>query len=360
MVVYNGLDYYTPTTPKEVAAMTCDTTTMSTQLDDAIGLIKKVVGDLPPSTACDSLTKSLRFMGAAQSQLEWTSLATGTTLMANVTVKVPIPKPAASESVAKSVHKRAATMVGEAPPVKRANKSDEAFAKRKKKYTDNVTKVAKRDMKLGANQCPSSLSFNTFQELLNDQDNDHPDKNSWKCAHCPSVSNSKKHCWSHSRKHLRKFYFYCDVSYTGASKTVVCEKGFDEEIQVAFHRETHHSVRRCACRCDYCNKPQQSVRRKLKHQVICDKGHNKEGGPMHWCKEEDCRYSCRSDQSLQKHMKMDHHEALGLPMPMQWNCPQCGKEFKSSTGKKRHDCTTVKIRKPCKKKQTEPLVGNET
>ena len=70
VVVYNGLDYYAPTAPKEVAAMTRDTTTMSTQLDDAIGLIKKVVGDLPPSTACDSLTKSLRFMGAVQSQLE--------------------------------------------------------------------------------------------------------------------------------------------------------------------------------------------------------------------------------------------------------------------------------------------------
>ena len=78
VVVYNGLDYYAPTAPKEIAPMTRNCTTALTHIEDTVSLIDKIVLDLPPSTACNSLTKSLKFMGAVNLHMEGTSLATGT------------------------------------------------------------------------------------------------------------------------------------------------------------------------------------------------------------------------------------------------------------------------------------------
>ena len=57
VVVYNGLDYYAPTAPKEIAHMTRNCTTASTHIKDAVGLMDKIVLDLLQSTACDSLKK---------------------------------------------------------------------------------------------------------------------------------------------------------------------------------------------------------------------------------------------------------------------------------------------------------------
>ena len=213
VVVYNGLDYYAPTAPREVAAMTHDCTTASTQLEDAVNLIKYVVGDLPPSSARDLLSKLLQFMGAAQGLLEVQAWQQEQQLVQACPLRFLTQKCLVQESVAKSAHKRVATAVREVLPVKRANESEEAFDKHKMKYADTVAKIAKRDTKLGPTQCPCSLNFDSFQELLQHQENEHPDKKSWKCAHCTSVSNNKGHCWSHSMKHLGKFYFYCDCRY---------------------------------------------------------------------------------------------------------------------------------------------------
>ena len=41
VVVYNGIDYYAPTAPKEVAPMTRNCTTASTHIEDAIELVTK-------------------------------------------------------------------------------------------------------------------------------------------------------------------------------------------------------------------------------------------------------------------------------------------------------------------------------
>ena len=92
VVVYNGIDYYALTAPKEVAKMTRNCTSASTNLEDTMDMISKIVTDLPPSDARGVLCKSLKFMGAAQSLLEGTSLATGTTA-ASLPTDVPIPKP---------------------------------------------------------------------------------------------------------------------------------------------------------------------------------------------------------------------------------------------------------------------------
>ena len=154
--VYNGLDYYAPTVPKEIAMMTRNCTTASTHIEDAVDLLAKILNDLPQSNARDALTKSLRHMRAANSYLEGTSLATGTTAVALLPVDVPIPRAVTASHVMKTVHKRATAALGEAPPEKRQNESDDAFAKRKTTYKEKVAKAAARDTKLAENQCPCS------------------------------------------------------------------------------------------------------------------------------------------------------------------------------------------------------------
>ena len=213
VVVYNGLDYYTPTAPKEIAHMTRNCTTALTHIKDAVGLIDKIVLDLLPSTAQDSLMKSLKFMQAANLHLERTSLTTGIAVSTGMPFEVPILKTVTSVSVAKSAHKRVATSLGEASPEKKRGKTDELFASRKEKYTEAVSKTAAQSTKMVPFQCPCSNIYMSMEELLAYQANAHPDSKTWKCAHCPSVSNSKGHCWKHACHHLGKWYFYCDVKY---------------------------------------------------------------------------------------------------------------------------------------------------
>ena len=365
VVVYNGIDYYAPTAPKEIAHITRNCMTASTHIEDAVGLIDKIVLNLPPSTAWDSLMKSLKFMRAANIQLEETSLTTGTAVSTGMPIEVPIPKLASTSSVAKLAHKRVAASLGQAPPEKRKGEIDDLFASPKKKYSETVSITAARDTKLGPFQCPCLLNFTSMQELLDHQENAHPDPNTWKCVHCPSVSNSKGHCWSHSHHHLNKWYHYCDCDYlnhkdkdeNGQPKKKCCKKGFDELIGVEFHRETHHNVGKCSVHCDYCDKPQQSVRQKKTHHETCSSGPNKDGAPTRWCDQEGCGYSCRTAQSLNKHMATDHPAAIGLVVAKRWKCHLCGKEFKSPQGYKGHDCTTVKVHKPRKRRAPLPDIG---
>ena len=129
VVIYNGIDYYAPTAPKEVAPMMRNCTAASTHIEDAIELVTKIVDDLPPSNTRVSLSKSVKLMQAANSHLEGTSLATGTTALALLPVDVPILKAMASSVVTKMAHKRAAASIGQVPPEKRSAESEEAFAK---------------------------------------------------------------------------------------------------------------------------------------------------------------------------------------------------------------------------------------
>ena len=138
VVIYNGLDYYAPTAPEEIASMTRNCTTASTHIEDTVGLIDKIVVDLPSSTARESLIKSLKFMWAANLHLEGTSLTTGTALATGMLFKVPILKPASSASVAKLVHKRAAAPLGQVPPEKRKGEGEYSLTSRKKKYSETV------------------------------------------------------------------------------------------------------------------------------------------------------------------------------------------------------------------------------
>ena len=203
-------------------------------------------------------------------------------------------------------------------------------------------------------QCPCSLNYASMQELLNHQANANPDPTNWKCAHCPSISNSKGHCWSHSNHHLNKWYHYCDCEYLdkkdkdedGQPKKKRCDKGFDELIGVEFHGETHHNVGRCSVHCNYCDKLQQSVCQKKTHHQNCSSGPNRDGAPTRWCDQEGCGYLCRTTQSLNKHMATDHPAAISLAVVKRWKCHLCGKEFKSPQGYKGHDCMTVKVQKP--------------
>ena len=118
VVIYNGIDYYAPTAPKEVAPMMRNCTVASIHIEDAIELVTKIVDDLPPSNAHVSLSKSVKLMQVANSHLEGTSLAKGTTALASLPVDVPILKATTSSVVMKMVHKRAAASIGQLPPEK--------------------------------------------------------------------------------------------------------------------------------------------------------------------------------------------------------------------------------------------------
>ena len=63
VVVYNGIDYYAPTAPKEVAPMMRNCTAASTHIEDAIDLVSKIVDDLPSSNAHVSLSKQSNSCG---------------------------------------------------------------------------------------------------------------------------------------------------------------------------------------------------------------------------------------------------------------------------------------------------------
>ena len=198
-----------------------------------------------------------------------------------------------------------------------------------------------------------------MEQLLQHQHNAHPDDKAWKCSQYDSMFNSKGHCWLHASKHLGCFFFYCDCTYkdeddcddAGNPKEKICEKGFDEILNVEHHHETKHGVGKAMCRCDYCDKLQHGKRHKKEHHAIYESGPNKDGGPTHWCQIEDCSYSCHGTSTLKKHMTTDHHTELGLPALKQWKCHHCRKEFKSTTGHKGHDCLMVKVRKPQRKKR---------
>ena len=118
LMVWNGIDYYAPTLPKEIVNLMKSTTSATTHLGDAIKLIEKVSEDIPGSTASDVLTKSLWYMRAAKSHLERAQLATGTASTAQKMPDVPVPSSLPARSAAKIAHKRVASMLGVAPPSK--------------------------------------------------------------------------------------------------------------------------------------------------------------------------------------------------------------------------------------------------
>ena len=62
---------------------------------------------------------------------------------------------------------------------------------------------------------------------------------------------------------------------------------------------------------------------------------------------------------MKKHVATDNPAAIGLAAVKRWKCGKCGKEFKSPQGYKGHDCTTVKVRKPQKKRTPVEDIGEK-
>ena len=191
---------YAPTIPKELDKMTRNMSNAFKHLDDVENLIEGVLENLPPSICRDNIAKLLRHMRAANSQLTSTSFAIGTTNITNLPTEVPVLKLFASSMIAKTAHRHAAAHFDEPLPEKKSNETDQHFAQQKKDYKAAINKVALRDTKLGKNKCLCAESFPSEEAFLAHQSNVHPDPKSWKCSICPSVSNSKGHLWSHTRK----------------------------------------------------------------------------------------------------------------------------------------------------------------
>ena len=250
IMVYNGIDYYAPTIPREIGKLTRNSSNAMTHLDDMETLIKSLLEDLPPSAAWNSILNSLRFMRAVSDHLSNTSLATGTKRTTDLPSKVSVPIPVAMATVMKSAHHCAVAVLDQPPPEKHAKEKEAQFTERKKAYKELVSKTMQCDTKSGKNQCPCSETFQNFKALLAHQGAFHPDPKCWKCARCPQAFNSKGHCWSHARKHFGKYYHYCDISYKddddldeqGNPKEKVCMKGADEMTWIEFHWEMDHKV----------------------------------------------------------------------------------------------------------------------
>ena len=102
VMVYNGIDYYSPAVPKPIAKLTSGATIGKTFLNDAIKQIEEVFENVPPSESRQSLSKALRFMGAAKDCLTATRLTTGTAIKADGVKQIPVPEPLTSAQSAKA------------------------------------------------------------------------------------------------------------------------------------------------------------------------------------------------------------------------------------------------------------------
>ena len=351
LMVWNGIDYYAPTLPKEIVNLTKSTTSTTTHLGDAIKLIEKVSDDIPGSTASDALMKSLRYMRAAKSHLERAQLATSTASMTQKTLDVPVQSSLPARSVAKIEHKCVASTLGVAPPAKMLKESDEAFTKRKKEYEEKVALIATRDTCLGKNQCCCGEMFEDEDSLNTHLDTVHTDPKSWICPHCGDAFSSKGKLWQHVCHHMGKYKYYCDCKYFDKKKLdeegnpieQVCTKGSDEEMYILFHCKKVHGVGKAKLRCQHCNKPQISNHTKKEHEKVCKKGTTTKHETTDFCDHYD--YSCRGKGSLHNHMNVHHPEKVGLKKRKCWRCSVCGKVYKSHSGAAQHDSLKKKGKK---------------
>ena len=168
VVIYNGIDYYAPIAPKEVALITRNCTAASTHIEDAIELVTKIVNDLPPSNARVSLLKSVKLMRAANSHLEGTLLATGTIALASLPVDVPILKVMASSVVTKMVHKRVATSIGRCHlknKVPKVKKHLQRERKHIKIMSPNSLHVIQSLLKINVHAQSHSTRWNSFYNI---------------------------------------------------------------------------------------------------------------------------------------------------------------------------------------------------
>ena len=110
ILVYNGLDYYSPATPKDIVRLTSAATLAATHVNDAICQVSGIVEAIPPSDAKGHLSKALMHMGAAKQYLHGAKLTSGTASTADLPITVPLPQTDLS-TVARPSRKRAALTV---------------------------------------------------------------------------------------------------------------------------------------------------------------------------------------------------------------------------------------------------------
>ena len=352
MLVFNGLDHYAPAVPKPIATLSSASQAARTLLVDAIFQVEDMLGSVPPSEAKISLTKSLRFMGAAKDNLIGARLTTGTTMKTDATPQTPIPTPIPAAKSTKMARKRAASALQLVPPAKEKGESEKDFNAKKAKYDAKVAQEANRCCKMAPNQCYCGEEFNNAGELHTHTEAIHIDKTSWQCPRCESVMGSKGKLWTHVRHHMGRYYHYCDIEYDdaedkdkkGKPKRKVCDTKCDERSYMEYHREMIHELGRAKIRCKHCDIAQMTQRHKIQHERVCEEGEGKDGKNTHHC--EYCKYGCRSNTTLRNHVRQLHHVEAGLPPPPKWTCEKCGKNFTTHGGSKGHTC---RVKKPKRK-----------
>ena len=353
LMIFNGLDHYAPGAPKEISKMMNAASTATSSLSDSIKQVEEILETVPPSAARQELVRSLKYMGAAKEHLCSAKLATGTTVKAQGgTQSVPVPTPMNTADAAKCARKRASSALQLAPPAKEKGQSEKDFAAKKKKYSEDIEKEAKRCCKLAPNQCHCGLEYDSRAELLTHVTQTHVDPKVWECPTCDKIMGSKGKLWTHVRHHMDKWYFYCDEEYPdeddkdedGNPIVKVCEVVSDERSYMVYHKEVMHFGEPTSIRCCHCKKPQMTNRHKLEHEKICPEGNAESGAKTDECPY--CDYGSRGKSTMRNHIRRQHHVEAGLPPPETWECAKCHKKFTTSSGKRNHKCKVKKPRKP--------------
>ena len=352
VMVYNGIDYYSPAVPKPIAKLTSGATIGKTFLNDAIKQIEEVFENVPPSESRQSLSKALRFMGAAKDCLIATRLTTGTTVKTDGVKQIPVPEPLTSTQSAKASRKRASASLKIIPPVKEKGDTEEEYTAKKVKYDEALKKEASRYCKMAPNQCFCGKEFTSKDLMEAHKQSQHLASKTWQCPECEKFIGSGPKLWTHVRHHWGRWYFYCDVQYEdkadkddkGKPKKKICAVVSDERSYMEFHREAFHEVGHTNIRCRHCDYPQISNRHKLAHEDICEEGDTEAGVVTDKCTY--CEYGCRGKSTLRNHLSQYHWKELGLDAPPKHECTKCGKTFTTHSGSKTHVC---KVKKPKKK-----------
>ena len=248
MLVFNGLDHYAPAVLKQIATLTSASAAAKSCLLDAIKQVKDMLGTVPPSETKMSLTKSLRFIGAAKDHFIGACLTTGITMKTDAPRQIPILIPVTATKSTKMVRKRATSALKLVPPTKEKGESEKDFKAKKTKYDAQVTQEANRCCKMVPNQCYCGEEFNDADELDCHMKNIHIDTTTWQCPKCDSVMGSKGKLWTHVRHHMGHYYHYCDIEYDDKEdkdkerkpKRKVCDVRCDEGSYMDCHHKMIH------------------------------------------------------------------------------------------------------------------------
>ena len=300
ILVFNGLDFYGPTSADVQCSLNSQRNNLLRNIDDALTSVEELHHMCPPHSEFDTVFKSvLSSLEAARHITSSANCAVGTASSAPL-LKLVIPSTSSDPSSFQ-------------PPTK-------------KRRIFTIPEREDTCTRLGFNQCSCGKEFNdrtTLNEHILLQHESSTPAN-WQCSwpDCMKSYSSKGVCWKHYRTiHLEKFNYHCTRDNCNF-------KGCEEEAQFKKHMEDAHQIP-TDIRCEKCEKPFSQKNKLMLHVANCT------NNIKHFsCDYEGCVKRYRSKQTLYIHKK-NAHVAEG-ETPFLVPCSKCQKVFKSVTAMKHH------------------------